>query len=171
MKLTHLPLFAFVLIGITASGQAKKEPDVWLQALRSINYAATVKAGFVPGCKGGSALSLSKYYRLVCPKLYSIPNEIIESAALPYLKRHVSKDIALQAIAAWTSREGILLSQKMVLVIESGQKDLLTFDDLRMLDDRNRSEHGRAFGAFADDKEGSAAVVTAMSLYVPKHSR
>jgi hypothetical protein len=163
-------MFRFLLFALfTLSGTVRAEspPDIWSQVIRATNYAATAKASFKVGCKPENPLSLRPQYQLLCPKLDSIPEAVIEEAALPYLKRHLTESTARQALAFWSTSRGASISKKIVQEIRTGALNQLTQSDLQILDKANKSEYGRALGAFAKDREGSGAVARAMLAYEP----
>lgn len=141
--------------------------DLWTQTVKAIGFAATTKAGIRVGCALGSPLSSNASYIVLCPKLDAIPNSVIESAALPYLKQYLTEDSARQATAFWSSDRGRKLTSKIVREIETGVYNQLHADDLKLLNSANQSEFGRTLKSFAMDKEQGRAVIRAMLDYEP----
>lgn len=141
--------------------------DLWTQTVKAIGFAATTKAGIRVGCALGSPLSSNASYIVLCPKLDAIPNSVIESAALPYLKQYLTEDSARQATAFWSSDRGRKLTSKIVREIETGVYNQLNADDLKLLNSANQSEFGRTLKSFAMDKEQGRAVIRAMLDYEP----
>ena len=139
--------------------------DLWTQTMQAIGFAATAKAGIRVGCRPGNPLSSTVSYVLLCPKLDSIPDSVIESAALPYLKKYLTEDGARQATAFWSSDLGRKLKGKIVREIETGVYNQLDADDLRRLNSANQSEFGRTLKSFGMDKEQARSVVRAMLDY------
>ena len=167
MRRLLLAAVATVLLSLCRIGYVQAQSDAWAQVLRATNYAATTKASFRVGCRQSSPPASTPQYRVLCPKLDAIPGQVIEAAALPYLKRHLSEATAHQAIAFWSSSRGAGISRKIVAEIESGVHNQLTEEDLRLLDAANRSEYGLALSSFARDREGSVAVARALLAYEP----
>ena len=146
-----------------ASSEPKNE--VWTKTFRAIEFAALARASFKPGCK--NHLSMTPQYSQLCPKLDSIPDVVIEAAALLYLKRYLSEDAAREAISFWSTTRGRDLNKKILREIETGIYGQLSAADLEMLEKVNRTAYGRALYAFSADKEQGAAVARAMINYVP----
>lgn len=140
--------------------------DLWTDTFKAINFVATSKAAARVGCRPENPLSAAPQYKLLCPNLNDIPDAIIETAALPYLKHHVTEGVARQAIAFWSSDRGKSLHRKIVKEIETGVFNQLNTEDLKMLDTANQTEYGRALNALANDKAQSLAVAQAMLAYV-----
>jgi hypothetical protein len=103
----------------------------------------------------------------LCAKRIKIPDRVMEEAALPYLRQHVSERVAREAIVALQDEKQRWLSDKLNKEIASGKQDQLTAADLDLLQKRNESEYGRALFAFASDKEQGRAVARAMMNYEP----
>ena len=157
-------LWAFA---ITQGCHAQDSDHPWAQMLQIIGYSATAKASFANGCLRDNPLSQTQAYLILCPKLGKIPASVIESAALPFVRKYVTADQAREAIAYYISPVGSNLQGKMLREIESGKYDQLSAVDLQQMDVTNKSAFGRALKNFSMDKEGSSAVARAMLRYEP----
>jgi len=169
MKLAALLLVAASLLGgdVHASDQAQP----WSKALEVIGYAATARASFAKGCSQDNGLSTTPAYRVICPKLGTIPAELIERTALPYLQKHLSAPQALDAIEFYTSPIGRGLPPKILKEIETGKYDQLTAEDLQQMNRANKLPFGQALKQFAMDREVNIAVARAMLTYEPYQAR
>jgi len=153
-----------VVFAIAAEARAD---DIWHTTLKTIQFAATAKASFKAGCDPANPISRTPSSLVLCPKLDAIPDSVIEEAALPYLKQHISEKNAQDAIAFWSSDRGKALTKKILLEIEQGVYKHLDADDLRALASVNRTQYGRALKAFATDPQQNRAVARAMLSYEP----
>lgn len=156
-----------VLALFTVGAQSQSGDDVWVKALRATGYAAVSKAAAKPGCNPENPLSATPQYRQLCPKLASIPDSVIELAALPYFKRYLTEDLARQAMAFWSSNRGKDLTKKIVKEIETNVHNQLNVEDFKTLDSANKTDYGRALKLFASDREQGIVVARAMLAYVP----
>jgi hypothetical protein len=166
-------LFAVLCLisALPMSARAAPESSLGPKLLRAIQYAAVTRASFGPNCRGNSLVSQLPRYKSICPKLTAIPDDVMESAALPYLECHISHELAKQAINFWSSNRGRALTQTIIKEIETGRFDQLSPEELKMLDRANKTPYGRALKDFAADKRVSTAVIDAMSAYEPELRR
>ena len=160
-----VPLFLLVAFCAGTAAQVRVEP--WSTLLRVMRYSATLKASFRVGCKTAHALSATPAYLIICPKLDKIPDSVIETAALPCVKHYVPEDVARRAVSFWSTAAGEQLSIKSVREIASGVNDQLSEEELKLLDERNKTDFGLALSAFATDRECSRVVARAMLQYEP----
>ncbi len=159
VRQASLMFAALALLGTNV--QAKAVDDVWLQALKTIKFAAISRGSVKPHC---SPIKMPQYQQL-CPKLHTIPDAVIENAALPYFKQHVSKDAAREAISFFSSEGGKAIQQKMIKEVETGIFDQFNEEDAFVMGARDQSEYGKAFNRFTSDKKQAMAVVQAMLAY------
>jgi hypothetical protein len=144
---------------------AQAEPDIWRKLLRVMDFSKINRATLVYACRETPQYKSTPKLVALCAKRDQIPNHVIEDAALPYLKRHVTERVAKQAILELSTDASIKLSDKLNLEIASGKQDLLSEADLVLLKRRNETEYGRALSAFASDKEQGRAVSRALLDY------
>lgn len=159
----------FIIAATTFSTTAWAEitDELGIETLKAVRFAATSKASIKPGCRPENPLSSNPAYKRLCPKLELIPDSIIESTALPYVKRYVSEDTARQAIAFWSSTRGQTLQDKMLREIETGTYKQLNAEDLEVLNSANQTEYGRTLRQFSSDKAQTSAVIKVMLNYEP----
>ena len=162
-----ISLAFFALAILSANVNARSADDVWLQALKAIKFAAISRGSVEPQCKPGNRTSTTPQYQMLCPKLRKIPDSVIENAALPYFKRHVSEDAAREAISFFSSEGGKAIQIKMIKNVTTGMYDHFNEEDSFVMAARDQSAYGKAFSRFASDKEQAAAVVRAMLDYIP----
>ncbi len=168
MKLRTIALLVISLfLAVNCFAMAQTAPDVWERLIIVKRYAATVRAIYARDCNANTPIAQTPPYKLLCPKLASIPNNVIESAAIPYMRAHISREVAEEAVTFWTSVRGQELSKKIAKEVDSGIFDQLTSDDLCLLDEANKSRYGLALSAFATDREAASAVARAMVGYEP----
>ena len=165
MKKFLICFFAFVSSNIV---QARPADDIWFRTLQVVRFADAARAGLRPACSPRSSRPIRPEFRIVCQRLEVIPDAVIESAARPFLKIHVSKDLARKAIEFWSTAAGASLSEKMLKEMESGVQDQLSDADLSLMGKRDATDYGIALGSFASDKLQSAAVFQAMYAYATK---
>ncbi len=167
MTLPRIFVFAAVAMVFAGRVSAEEADQPWVQMLEVMHYAQTAKASFAKGCASDTPLSKTQAYTLLCPKLPAIPNAVINAAALPFARKHVSDVQAREAIAFYLSPPGRDLAEKMLREIETGRFEQLSSADLERLDAANKSPYGRALKAFAADRAGNGAVARAMLAYEP----
>ncbi len=155
---------------LSASTWSQPTGDIWTQTFKAIDFAATSRASFRLACRPENPLSAVPQYRQLCPKLEVIPDSVIETAGLPYLKQYLTEAVALQAITFWSSSRGKTLSKKIIREIETGEYNQLNAEDVKVLNIANQSEYGRALSSFASDRAQGTAVAQAMLAYVPNPS-
>lgn len=156
-------LFVFILISLfSLKVSAEVTNDVWTKLLQETWFAQTARATFNKSCHSENPLSATYPFTQLCPKLHRIPDLVIESAALPYLKHYLNQEQAKEAIAFWSSDEGKKLLKKIILDIQTGVYTHLDANDLETLSRTNQTEYGRALSMFAADKEQGFAVAQAM---------
>ena len=158
-----------IAIALICGGEAFAEDQVqpWPRVLEVVAYAETARASLSKGCENGNPLAGTAAYLVICPKLKSIPPRVIEAAALPYLKKHLSVAEAQAAINFYTSPIGRGLMPKILREIETGKYDQLSAEDLQQMDKVNKTAFGQALKRFGMDKEANVAVVRAMLAYGP----
>lgn len=153
------------LIASSSTVQGRPVDDSWIRTLHALRFADIIKAGFKRNCLPSSPLSMRPEYQLICERLKVIPDSVIESAALPFLKTHLSNALARKAVDFWSTKAGASLRDKMLVELETGVENQLTAADLILLGKRDGSDYGLALGNFAGNKLQSAAVVRAMYAY------
>lgn len=158
---------AFTAAAFPGGARCQDINQPWTQLLEVIRYAETAKASFAAGCVAESPSSKTPMYAGICPKLTVVPNTVINTAALPFVRKHVSEAQARDAMAFYAAPTGRNLSEKVIREIETGRFDQLSPTDLQVLDATNKSPFGRALKAFATDREGNRAVARAILNYEP----
>ncbi len=164
---TYKRLLVVIALTFPIGAHSQIDDEVVYQLLKTMSYSETAKASFKLGCQSNNPLSLTPQYKKLCPKLESIPASVIETAALPYVKHYVSTHLAKQAILFWSSFSGRKLTKKILRDIESGFKQPLDDDDLKLINLVARTEYGIALNKLGADKEMGVAVAQAMLNYEP----
>ena len=168
MKITSQVVRALLLLstfGLCSISVA--ETDVWHELFHAMRFADINRAQLESDCREDSRFTSIAHLKKLCEKRKVIPDTVMEEAALPYLKRHVSERVAKEAIAQLTEDSARTISNKLIVEISSGRKNQLTQSDMVQLKLRNESEYGRALSAFASDKEQGLALARALIAYEP----
>lgn len=164
-------LIVLIPLVISCSQTETAGDELYFQLFKDLRLSETSKAAFKSDCQHYDPLALAGtvdgQLKILCPKLDLIPDSVMETAALPYVKRHVSPKLARKAISFWSSNEGKRISKKLIKEIATKKYDQLNADDIKLLQMANQSEYGRSLGAFADDKAYGLAVVKAILDYEP----
>jgi hypothetical protein len=166
--MNNLRIIAFAVAAtITGSlGAADREQQQpWAQMLEVMGYAELAKASFARGCLPRNPLSGTAAYIVLCPKLSFIPNKVINDAALPFARKHVSGSEARDVIAYYASPRAQSLREKMHREIRTGRNDQLSPAELQELKEADNAPFARALAAFAADREGNRVVARAMLSY------
>ncbi len=153
---------------LLAQGSSLAQPidDPWRATLTAINHAAVSKATLRHRCTLAQAVDGADSFGSLCARLATIPDAVLDDTALPYLKLHLSEDLARSASLFWSSSAGQLLRQKSIKEIESGVQDQLTPDERTAQRQRDRTNDGRALMRFASDQRQTMAVMRAMTRYL-----
>ncbi|PXX33716.1 hypothetical protein [Undibacterium pigrum] len=138
------------------------------ELLRVMGFSELIRAQVDVSCRQDAQYAANPRLITLCDKRHHIPDTVIEGAALPYLRRHMSTQLAQEAIAILTSPSEKAVSRKLTAEIASGNHNLLTPDELLLLKRRNESRHGQALSAFSSDPEQGRAVARAMFEYDPR---
>jgi len=138
------------------------------ELLRVMGFSELIRAQVDFSCRQDAQYAANPRLITLCDKRHHIPDAVIEDAALPYLKRHMSTQLALAAINILKSASEKAVSKKLTAEIASGRHDLLTPEELLLLKRRNESRHGQALSSFATDPEQGRAVARAMFEYDPR---
>jgi|GEM_PF-2914086 len=137
------------------------------ELLRVMGFSELIRAQVDFSCRQDSQYAAHPRLTTLCHKRHHIPDAVIEDAALPYLKRHMSTQLVQEAIAILKSPPEKAVSRKLTAEIASGRHDLLTPEELLLLKRRNESRHGQALSSFATDPEQGRTVARAMFEYDP----
>lgn len=146
---------------LTAKSGAASE--IHLSVLRSTDYAALVRVTVRRDCRGSASAGSPS----ICSKIEAVPDSVIERAALPFLKRHVSVTQAVAALEFWSSPEGAEISDTLVREIATQNPTLLSKRQLAKLDQFNKSDAGQALSRLSEDHELSITVLRAVEAYAP----
>lgn len=172
MILRNLLIVLSALV-ISCSQAETTGDELYFQLFKALNYSETSRATFKSDCQHYDPLALAGtpdgQLKILCPKLDLIPDSVMETVALSYVKLHVSPKLARKAISFWSSNEGKRLKKKLTKEIATKKHDQLNADDIKLLQMANQSEYGHALGAFASDKAHGLAVVQTMLGYEPTH--
>ncbi|MGJ8620237.1 MAG: peptidylprolyl isomerase [Methylophilaceae bacterium] len=167
MKLHNL-LIAFITFFISCS-HAQTNDELYSQLFKALDFAKRAKAPFKQDCQLTYKRLLIPALEKVCSKLKHIPDEAIETAALPYLKHHVSPDLAREAILFWESPNGKNLNKELIKGIET-QNPTLYADDMKLFKKSHQTKYGKALLNFAKDKAHADAVSQVLLEYEPSTS-
>ncbi len=155
----------FLLAGSVGTARAESDDDLFLQTFRTIRYADLSRASIHSECRR-SASWASPPVLVACKHIDSVPDPVIESAGLPFLKKYLSKEMAKNAIKFWSSGRARSLNDHLIREVKlgkqipfgPGQLDLLTFEE--------KTDYGIAFRKFGADREQGIAVSLAVMRYV-----
>jgi hypothetical protein len=159
-------LFSALVCTCFTAISVAQEANPWAEVLQAVSYAETAKASFEKGCKI-EGTNQNPSYLILCPKLSQIPNSVIERAAEPFLKEHLSESIAMQAKEFWLTPKGKMLRKKIIVEIKTGRFNQLTQADLKELDSANKTSYGQALLTFSKNAAANRAVARAMLQYEP----
>lgn len=157
-------LLVFAAAGY-ALGQAAD--STWQEMLRASGYAESARAGFRQQCNVNPRMVVTPQLRSLCAKIDEIPSRVIEGAALPCVKRYVSAQAADELRLFWDSDSGRALRGKITREIETGQYNVLTAADLKLLGEQSKTGSAQAMLAFTKDSECSSNVARALLAYEP----
>ncbi len=141
------------------------------ELLRVLGFAATNRAQIEFSCRENLQFAANPRLMSLCAKRNLIPDTVIEDAALPYLKRYITTQVALEAVSVLRLEPEKAVSRKLIIEIAAGRQYLLTKEDPQLLKRRNESKYGQALSAFAADPEQGRAVARAMFEYEPGTSK
>lgn len=139
------------------------DPNIYRKLLRELGYAGIIRTSLVHVCltlprEGRNATIIS-----LCKQPTSISNDLIESVAVPVMKRFVPLGEADLAFKFWSSSEGASISQTLVREKRENISTLLTPSQLNILKEVNVSSYGQALSCFATDKAASVEIMKAMA--------
>lgn len=162
MKL--LPILLLVLIPFNSHAQVEPKEGVLLRMLKVIRYSDIGRAAFHARC------AVPKYdprpsVAALCKHLDSIPDSVIESAAMPYVKIYMNQELAQKAIEFWSSKSAQSLKDQLILEVRLGKNLPLTSEQSALFHLEEQSDHGIALRKFADDRAQGRAVAQAMVAY------
>ena len=168
MKHVRRRILVLLIAASSSTSVAWAQKDaVWRDLLRAMRFSEINRARLEFECRENPQFSSHPKLQDLCKKRPLIPDAVMETAALPYLKHHVSAQIAKEAIAALTSEPGRTLSRKSIVEIASGKHDQLTPEEIEQLGQQNRTRFSQALSAFATDREQGIAVARAMMAHEP----
>lgn len=166
MKSTKLLALVTVSLYIIAfSASATAQSDVWHELLQVMRFGDVNRARLEFDCRSNPQFSSMAHLISLCKRQELISNQVIEQAALPFMKKHLSERLAKQGIAQLSSKSARTITDKLIIEIASGKQDQLTQNELILLKQQNESEVGRALSAFATDREQGLAVGRAILEY------
>lgn len=165
LKLLSRILFSILIVTLSTTTSAQS--NVWQELLRVIQFSDVNRAQLEFNCRQNPQFSSVSHLKALCQKRRVLPDQVIESAALPYLKKHISESLAREAIVQLSSKSSRTVGRKLIVEIATGKKYQLTQGEQAFLEKQNQSEVGRALSAFATDREQGLAVARAMLEYQP----
>jgi hypothetical protein len=137
--------------GVKAQDDANK---LGLKALNAIGYGELLRVSVKRDCRLNAAFKEAP----ICGKINSISDEFIERQATPYFNQHVSPRSAIRLIVFWQSKDGTRIKKKMIAALGNNIEPSLTENEMKLLDEFNKSKAGQEAGASANDREASIAV-------------
>lgn len=146
---------------------ATKDDAIWLELIHVMHFVEINRAQIEFGCKNTLDFSNNPILKNLCKKRHLIPARVIEEAALPYLQRHVTIQMAKAAIAELSSESSQVISRKLVTEIASGKRDQLSPIEIEQLRQQMSLAFYSALKAFTSDREQGLAVSRAMIAYEP----
>lgn len=152
-------------IGAEAADTAlPADSTVSARLLRALRYADTQRATITGLCQRTPEL---KKTLAACHKAESVPDDVIENLAIPYVSKYISKSEAHDAIAFWESPSGKEIVRVMLIGIKTNNPNLLSNAQLALLDQFNHSEANSALIRFGKDSALLSQVIRTFSAYEP----
>lgn len=169
--MTHAVTRLILVLLLTAGAPIKvvwaEDDAIWHELFHAMRFSEVNRAQLERDCNENPLYSSNPRLKGLCAKRHLIPDGVIEEAALPYLKLHVTVLVAKEAIAKLTVEPATTLSRKLIAAIASGRNDQFTPEELVQLQRQNETRYGLALRAFATDREQGLAVARAMLDYEP----
>ncbi|WP_152643486.1 hypothetical protein [Paracidovorax citrulli] len=153
-------IFATTTASLSAADNEQRQP--WAQMLEVVGYAETAKASLARACLPGNLISRTSAYTALCSKLSFIPNNVINDAALPFARKHVSGSEARDAIAYYSHPRAQRLREKSNRELRTGRNDQLSPAELKEVMEVDNQPFARALSDFAGDPECNRAVARAI---------
>ena len=157
MKILAFVLVAYLFVPGFSFAQPNESREVYLNLLTVLRYADTFRMSVRQTCP---RLINSGNYKILnlCKNMNKITDSRINEEAVPFVSRCVSLVEAQEAIAFWSSPQGVEIQNKIISHMEAGGGELNP-EQIRLLDFANKSSYGRALAKFAEDVGASTVII------------
>lgn len=162
------PALTVILLGAAlaahaprALAQTGEAADPYSALLRATHHAEIVRGTVLAMCRMEAREDAKS--RAECENARQRPDEVIDQAALPFLRRHVSEQQARDALAYYNSPEGRTIARRTLAMLKGEPQEAAGERDLAALQAFNASPAGLAMRAFSGDKAAGVAISGALT--------